>query len=146
VNAVTPAAALTDRLRAAGLRVTPQRQVIVGLLEGNEEHPTVEALFEAARAEMPAISLKTVYQTVHELEDLGEVHLLHVGTGSFRVDPNVEHPHHHLVCTECGRVRDAAVDVAALRLPARARTGFRVDDVQVHFRGVCADCGGAPAP
>jgi len=139
---VTPVDELTDRFRARGFRVTPQRQAIFRLLDGNVEHPTVEALYESARAEMPTISLKTVYQTVHDLEDLGEVHLLHVGTGSVRVDPNVEHPHHHLICTECGRVRDVVVDVGDLRVPARARDGFAVADVQVHFRGVCSDCAG----
>jgi Fe2+ or Zn2+ uptake regulation protein len=137
---MTPVDVLTTRFREQGLRVTPQRQAIFRLLEGNGEHPTVESLFEAARAEMPTISLKTVYQTVHDLEDLGEVHLLHVGTGSVRVDPNVEHPHHHMICTECGRVRDVVVDVTDLRIPARARDGFAVSDVQVHFRGVCAEC------
>ena len=55
---------------------------------------------------VPTISLKTVYQTVHDLEALGEVGLLDLGTGSVRVDPNVEHRHHHLVCTSCGLVRD----------------------------------------
>ena len=142
---VTPVDELTDRFRARGFRVTPQRQAIFRLLDGNVEHPTVEALYESARAEMPTISLKTVYQTVHDLEDLGEVHLLHVGTGSVRVDPNVEHPHHHMICTECGRVRDVLVDVGDLRIPARARDGFDVADVQVHFRGVCADCADAAA-
>jgi Fe2+ or Zn2+ uptake regulation protein len=139
---VTSVDELTERFRARGLRVTPQRQVIFRLLEGNVEHPTVEALYEAARAEMPTISLKTVYQTVHDLEDLGEVHLLNVGTGSVRVDPNVEHPHHHMICTRCGRVRDVLVDVADLRIPARVRQGFAIADVQVHFRGVCAECSG----
>ena len=38
---------LTNRFRARGLRVTPQRQVIFRLLSGNVEHPTVEALYEA---------------------------------------------------------------------------------------------------
>jgi Fe2+ or Zn2+ uptake regulation protein len=142
---VTPADTLTQRFRDHGLRVTPQRQAIFRLLDGNDEHPTVEALYEAARVEMPTISLKTVYQTVHELEALGEVDLLHVGTGSVRVDPNVEHPHHHMICTECGRVRDVVVDVTDLRIPARARAGFAVSDVQVHFRGVCGDCAPAPA-
>jgi Fe2+ or Zn2+ uptake regulation protein len=131
---------LTERFRARGLRVTPQRQVIFRLLSGNVEHPTVESLYESARTEMPTISLKTVYQTVHDLEDMGEVRLLDVGTGSVRVDPNVEHPHHHVICTECGRVRDVLVDVGALRIPARERQGFSVDDVEVHFRGVCAEC------
>ena len=137
---MVPVAELTDRFRARGLRVTPQRQVIFQLLSGNVEHPTVEALYESARSEMPTISLKTVYQTVHDLEDMGEVRLLDVGTGSVRVDPNVEHPHHHMICTTCGRVRDVVVDVAELEIPSDESQGFRVADVQVHFRGECSEC------
>jgi Fe2+ or Zn2+ uptake regulation protein len=137
---VTPVDELTERFRAQGLRVTPQRQVIFRLLYGNDEHPTVEALYESARAEMPTISLKTVYQTVHDLEAMGEVTLLDLGTGSVRVDPNVDEPHHHLICTQCNKVRDVVVDVAPLTIPRRARQGFTVADVEVHFRGVCDEC------
>ncbi len=81
---------LTTLFRDRGLRVAPQRQAIFRLLHGNDRHPTVDALHEAARLEMPTISLKTVYQTVHDLEALGQVSLLDLGTGSVRVDPNVE--------------------------------------------------------
>jgi Fe2+ or Zn2+ uptake regulation protein len=135
---------LTERFRASGLRVTPQRQAIFRLLQGNVEHPTVDSLYDAARVDMPTISLKTVYQTVHDLEEMGEVVLLDVGTGSVRVDPNVEDAHHHLICTECGKVRDVLVDVADLSIPDRARRGFTVADVEVHFRGVCDDCAATP--
>ena len=86
---------------------------------------------------MPTISLKTVYQTVHDLEALGEVHVLDLGTGSVRVDPNVEDdsppPRVH-------RVRTGArppVEFDGLRVPPRYRREFTVDDVQVIFRGRC---------
>ena len=136
---------LTERFRDQGLRVTPQRQAIFRLLHGDASHPTVEALYERARGDMPTISLKTVYQTVHDLEAMGEVELIHLGTGSVRVDPNVEHAHHHLICTVCGKVRDVLVDVHDLRVPTRDRRGFTVADVEVHFRGVCDDCVGTQA-
>ena len=138
--AVTPVDELTARFRDRGLRVTPQRQAIFRLLHDNDTHPTVEELFDAAGVEMPTISRRTVYQTVHDLESMGEVALLDVGTGSVRVDPNVESPHQHLVCVRCGKVRDVVVDVAPLTLPAPARCGFTVTDVEVHFRGVCDHC------
>ena len=131
---------LTDLFRERGLRVTPQRQMIFGLLQGNDSHPTVEALYDRARAEMPTMSLKTVYQTVHDLEALGEVDVLDLGTGSLRVDPNVEHTHHHLVCSSCGRVRDLPVEFDGLRVPGRYRREFTVDSVQVIFRGRCDEC------
>lgn len=122
------------------MRITPQRIGIVELLVGNDAHPTVDALFEAARTRMPSISLKTVYQTVHDLEAIGEVRLLDLGTGAVRVDPNVEHAHHHLVCTVCGRVRDLPVQFDGLNLPRRYRQEFSVDDVDVIFRGACEAC------
>jgi Fe2+ or Zn2+ uptake regulation protein len=136
---------LTLQFRAGGLRVTPQRQVIFRLLQGVDTHPTVEALYESASVEMPTISRKTVYQTVHDLKSMGEVEVLDVGTGSLRVDPNVEHSHQHLVCTRCGTVRDVLLDVAELRVPARARRQFTVEAVEVVFRGICDECRAAEA-
>ena len=137
---------VTDLMRDQGLRVTPQRQCIMRLLVGNETHPTVEALYAAARVEMPTISLKTVYQTVHDLESLGEVRLLDVGTGCVRVDPNVERDHHHLVCSACGTIRDVSLHLPDLRVPARERRGFSVDEVDVIFRGRCESCGTPTSP
>src|SRR4051794_22151453 len=131
---------LTDLFRERGLRVTPQRQMIFGLLQANDSHPTVEALYERAQSEMPTMSLKTVYQTVHDLEALGEVSVLDLGTGSLRVDPNVEDEHHHLVCSSCGRVRDLPVEFDGLRVPKSLRRDFTIDAVQVIFRGHCDDC------
>ena len=132
--------ALTAIFREQGLRVTPQRQEIFRLLEGDDSHPTVESLFDRARADMATISLKTVYQTVHDLEALGEVRVLDLGTGSVRVDPNVEGDHHHLLCTMCGLVRDLPVEFGGLHVPIRYRRDFTVDDVQVIFRGRCDHC------
>jgi Fe2+ or Zn2+ uptake regulation protein len=131
---------VTERFRAEGLRVTPQRQAIFRLLHGVTTHPTVDTLYESARAQMPTISLRTVYQTVHDLESLGEVELLDLGTGSLRVDPNVDHAHQHLVCSRCGTVRDVLVDVTDVRVPTRERADFVVESVDVVFRGRCADC------
>ena len=139
------AAELTDLFRAEGLRVTPQRQAIFRLLTDNDRHPTVDALYDAASADMPTISRKTVYQTVHDLEELGQVALLDLGTGSVRVDPNVEDDHQHLVCSVCGMVRDVPLDASASpSLPKRYHREFAVDAVDVIFRGICDQCSTDP--
>jgi Fur family transcriptional regulator, stress-responsive regulator len=130
---------LSRRMRAAGMRVTPQRQAIAEHLIGNTAHPTVEAIHDAVRAAMPTVSLKTVYQTVHDLEALGEVRLLDLGTGAVRVDPNVEDEHHHLVCTRCGAVRDVMPDLAT-SIARRERRDFTITAVEVIFRGHCDTC------
>jgi Fe2+ or Zn2+ uptake regulation protein len=127
-------------LRAGGSRITPQREAILRVLVGNEQHPTMEAIHDAVTATMPTVSLKTVYQTVHELETLGAVQVLDLGTGSVRVDPNVEAAHHHLVCRSCGSVRDLPVAFPEVQLPEAWRAQFRVDEIQIVFRGACEQC------
>ena len=131
---------LTALFRTRGLRVTPQRHALFRLLQGDDSHPTVQGLCQEARAEMPTISLRTVYQTIHDLERLGEVALVDLGTGSVRVDPDVEHPHHHCICTSCGKVRGVVIDLERLGVPA-VSPGFTVTSVQVLFRGLCDECG-----
>jgi Fe2+ or Zn2+ uptake regulation protein len=130
---------LTELFRSRGLKVTPQRQCIFELLDGNHVHPTAEAIYAAARQVMPMISLKTVYQTLNDLAGMGEIQALDVGTGSTRFDPNVDR-HHHLVCTGCGRVRDLYAEFVGLRVPAQRSEGYEVMSAEVVFRGLCPDC------
>ena len=133
---------LTELFRAHGRKMTAQRQCIFQALEGDVTHPSAERVHERVRHDMPNISLRTVYQTLNDLADLGAITVLDVGTGSARFDPNVETTHHHLVCRSCGRVRDVAADFPGLRVPRRATQGFEVDSAEVVFRGLCEDCRG----
>jgi Fe2+ or Zn2+ uptake regulation protein len=130
---------LSELFREQGLRVTPQRQLLFRLLHGNDQHPTAEALFAAASELMPGISLRTVYQTLKDLSVLGEIQTLDLGTGSARFDPNIE-DHHHLVCDQCGQVRDVLVESVASLAPLGDLHGFAVGHAEVVFRGRCAAC------
>jgi len=131
---------LTELFRSSGRKVTPQRQCIFRVLQGDVTHPSAEAVYEVASKEMETISLKTVYQTLHELAELGEIKPLDLGTGTVRFDSNVETSHHHLVCRECGKVRDVRADFPALTVPPDAVQGFEVGTAEIVFRGVCEDC------
>ena len=136
-------AELTELFRSRGLKVTPQRQRIFQVLHGSDVHPSAEAVFAAARESMPTLSLRTVYQTLNDLAAMGEIQLLDLGTGASRFDPTTE-PHHHLVCTACGKVRDLHLEFTELDVPAARRSGFTIDSAEVVFRGLCETCS-APA-
>ena len=133
---------LTALFRERGWKVTPQRQCIFRILHDNPTHPTADAVYAVARAEMPTISLRTVYQTLNDLAAIGEVNVLDLGTGSVRFDPD-RGPHHHLVCTGCGAVRDLFAEFSGLRVPAGMEQGFTVGDAEVVFRGLCEACSSA---
>ena len=89
---------------------------------------------------METISLKTVYQTLYELAEMGEIAALDLGTGTARFDPNVERAHHHLVCRSCGKVRDLDVTFDGLSVPPDEVQGYEVNSAEVVFRGLCGEC------
>jgi Fe2+ or Zn2+ uptake regulation protein len=139
VTPVKSPAELTELFREHGRKITPQRVSIFHALAGNDQHPTAEAVYEVVHDEMPSISLRTVYQTLNDLAEMGEIGQLDLGTGSTRFDPNIDR-HHHLVCDECGRVVDVNATFDDVRLPPRKLGGFRVSSTEIVFRGRCADC------
>lgn len=130
---------LTVIFRRSGKKITPQRERIFQILHQNESHPTAESVHARIVQEMPSVSLKTVYQTLHELADMGEISALDLGTGSSRYDPNVAR-HHHLVCTSCHIVKDLYLEVDELRVPVELAQGFIVGAAEVTFRGLCQGC------
>lgn len=131
---------LSALFRAQGRKITAQRQCIFRVLHGDESHPTAESIHAAAKSHMETISLKTVYQTLHELTAMGEISALDLGTGMIRFDPNTDDVHHHLVCRSCGKVRDLHADFSTVTVPTGADEGFDVGDAEVVFRGRCRDC------
>lgn len=137
---------LSALFRTRGLKVTPQRQCVFSVLGGDESHPSADAVHVGVSAVMPSVSLKTVYQTLHDLAAMGEILELDLGTGATRFDPNIETPHHHLVCGRCRKVRDLHADFGDLEVPARSTQGFHLGPAQVTFRGLCPDCTTSPTP
>jgi len=140
VRSVKPPEELAGAFRAAGLKVTPQRQLLFRLLHGNEMHPTAETIYEVAAAEMPGISLRTVYQTLTDLAAMGELQQIQLG-GAARFDPNVD-DHHHSVCSTCGDVRDVYVPDAG-DISVAGLDGFSVQAARIVFSGKCPQCASA---
>ena len=131
---------LLERLRARGWRLTSQRRAVAEALEGEHVHLTAEEVHRRARRILPEVSLATVYNTLNELVAMGEIAEVRHAPGPLRYDPNAgTTPHHHLLCTSCGALFD--VEAAAIDAPAVVgASGFRVDAVDVLFRGTCAAC------
>ena len=129
---------LTEAFRATGLKVTPQRQLLFRLMHCNTMHPTAEVLYSEASAQMPGISLRTVYQTLTDLASMGELRLIDVGAGAVRFDQNVDE-HHHVICQGCGDVRDVYV-AGSQALHIEGLDGFSVDSTSILFHGSCASC------
>lgn len=132
---------LCEVLREKGLKVTPQRRLIFETLQDNLTHPTVEDIYRRAQEVMPDISLATVYHTVRDLEEMGEVVELDLGERKSRYDPCTV-PHSHLVCLGCRRVLDIMGDFDGLEPSPGEASGYQIVRCDVVFYGYCPDCQG----
>lgn len=123
-------------LRQSGIRVTPQRLMVIDALVDNRTHPTVEHIYEFVRRSYPTISLATVYQTLAMLARHGLITELHGGRDGLRCDPDTS-SHAHAYCRICGAIMD-------IPLPAMDCTtelsGFKAEHLELSIYGRCDSC------
>lgn len=129
------------RLRAAGLRVTRPRLMV---LETLADHPHVSADHVRSlldEVEDHAVSRQAVYDVLHALTDAGLVRSMLVGTRAL-YELDLLDNHHHLLCRQCGALADVpcAVGHAPCLLPPDTQ-GFTVQTADVTYSGLCAACG-----
>ncbi|HXA32347.1 MAG TPA: transcriptional repressor [Acidimicrobiales bacterium] len=132
---------LALRVRRHGWRMSAQRRAVVDVFTGEHIHLTADEILLRARQDLPEISRATVYNTLADLVDMGELLAVSAGDGPKRYDPNVGCPHHHLMCTRCGELKDVVPEgLEALNLSVAELHGYRLIGVDITFRGLCADC------
>jgi len=133
------ALSLYDRLLARGWRMTAQRRAVSRALDGEHLHLTADEVFARAQALLPEVSLATIYNTLNDLVAMGELREIAAARGPARYDPNMA-PHHHLMCVDCGAIRDVDLAPADLDLRPEPGHGFELLAVDVTLRGRCPAC------
>ena len=129
-----------ELLRQGGYRVTGQRLAVLRAVS-TEPHVTADAVAEAVRAELGAISVQAVYDALGVLVDVGLVRRIQPAGSPARFEARVSDNHHHVICRSCGRTDD--VDCAVGEAPCLTASddhGFSIDEAEVIYWGLCPDC------
>ena len=131
---------LQARLRGAGYKLTPARLAVLQVIEGKHEHLNPAQILAQARTVHPRIGRATVYRTLDLLTQLGVVRPIYVGeTGPLYI--RTRGGHHHMVCSDCGRIIDFDDCVAGEMIEdLRERYGFEITSHLLEFYGTCAAC------
>jgi Fe2+ or Zn2+ uptake regulation protein len=127
-------------LRSRGIQVTAQRLAVLRAVS-ESPHITADAVAEAARREIGAISLQSVYDALATLVDAQLLRRIQPAGSPARYEDRVADNHHHLICRDCGRVVD--VDCAVGEMPCLTASddqGFQIDEAEVAFWGRCPQC------
>ena len=121
-------------------RLTKQRAAILKALEDGA-HLTAEAIHERVRAELPAVSLGTIYRTLDILRGIGLVQIFTFG-GAARYEAALD-KHHHLVCVACAEIVNVPVpEVASVALAVGQDHRYSGLDASLVITGRCARCAG----
>ena len=125
---------------------TKQRQLVLDYVAGSYDHPTADEVFRAVRAEMPNISLGTVYRNLGVLTELGRIRKIAVPGQADHFD-RVGPWHDHMVCEHCGRMFDITLKAhPPLAEQIAAQSGMRVTGYSLVASCICPHCADKGTP
>lgn len=90
-----------ELLRKRGYRLTPQRHMILSVIQEAHEHLSIDQIAERVQQRNPYVSLSTIYRTLELLRELGLVRENHFLGEQPRYEAVAGEAHHHLVCRRC---------------------------------------------
>jgi len=122
-------------------RATRQLDATFRVLAESTQHPTAEQVYQAVRADLPAIGRGTVYRNLTKLVSAGSVRLVHVHDRSARYDARLD-PHDHFLCTRCAMLLDVERGQSKVRSAGARMRGHRVEDRSLTYFGMCRCCEG----
>jgi Fur family ferric uptake transcriptional regulator len=94
---------LIEELKSHGIRVTPQRAIILDAIEGMNGHFTAEDVYASVQKVSPYVNIATVYRTLDLLKELEMITDSDMGTSAIHYALRTHGPHHHAICRTCGR-------------------------------------------
>lgn len=131
---------LLKRLVDNGLKVTPQRRIILDILKDNHKRLTAEEIADEIKKVHPSVSVATVYRNLNLMVDINLLSRLNLHNAPARYQINQGH-NHHLVCMECGEVVN--LDICPMQeevTQLAEKMGFKVSDHYFEVTGICKDC------
>lgn len=132
---------LIKKLKAVGLKITPQRQEILNILL-REKHKSAEEIYKEISLKFPNISLDTVYRNLNKLKDLGLLINVHSSDNKQRYELcNKNEHHHHLICLGCGKEEE--LDFCPLCFIDQKEIenkNFTIKSHQFELFGYCSKC------
>ena len=132
---------ILEIVKAQGLRLTPQRLIILSAIAEGEGHMNVDEIYRRSREAYPYMDIATVYRTLHLFKRLRLV--TEVGMGDRLhyelTDPNARH--HHMVCQGCGKAFNLSPSyLDEFRSRLVSEFGFEPDLDNFTVTGVCSEC------
>lgn len=122
------------------IKYTNQRIEILEFLREFNGHPTVDDVYEGVRQKLTRISKATVYNNLKFLAEKNLIKEVNI-KGVSRFESNLI-PHHHTICTRCGKITDYESEELSnyAMMMAKKIDDFRIESADTNFYGICKKC------
>jgi Fur family ferric uptake transcriptional regulator len=129
---------IIERLELRGHRMTASRRWVLDAVLAQDAHFTVDDVIHKTRRR---VGRATVFRTMKILQDLNIVCRVLLDDGTLHYRLSTGRHHHHVVCTNCGRVEDFSnCDVKALVRDLQAATQYEIEAHWLEVYGRCQSC------
>jgi Fur family transcriptional regulator, ferric uptake regulator len=129
-----------ETLKQKGLKLTPQRRLIVDVIHDAHQHISAEDIIGYVQKRMPGVNKSTIYRTLEILEQAGCVYKSE-SNDHFIYHHAEEGHHHHLVCTRCGKTVECAENLFnPVEQSLFKNYHFTADFTHVVINGLCDTC------
>jgi len=126
-----------------GLRMTPQRAVILKVIEESSGHLDAETIWKRAKEHDQKLNLATVYRTLVVLKGMGLIDQRYFARKHKREIYESTHKpeHYHFTCKACGEVFEFQTGhITELRADLETELGWKMSHSCICFEGYCAKC------
>ncbi len=133
--------ALADYLRKRGMRCTQERKTLLECVMKTDGHFTIDDFSQMLQNAGFRVSTGTIYNTLQLFVDCGLLRSLRFGSDKTRYEKVQGTPnHHHLVCTQCGSIKEIRLSDLSAMIENRNLGKFTPEYYTLTIYGVCARC------
>lgn len=131
----------TELLRKQGLKATPTRLAVMQVLSESTAPLSIQdVLKKVGKQKMDQVTAYRILQTLNEVGVVRKIDLHH-NRSYFELAPQTDH--HHIICTECGKMEDVEGCVVEDMLKSTLKQSKQFAQLTEHsfeIFGLCKEC------
>lgn len=130
-----------DELQEASLKATPIRVAVMQFLESTEQPVDAQSIINYLKQKHVDADPATIFRMMNDFLEKGITRQIQLNEGKARYELSNKRHHHHLICTNCGKIKEVEGDfLKQMEEEIYKDKKFKVKDHSLEFFGLCADC------
>jgi Fur family ferric uptake transcriptional regulator len=130
-----------DELQEASLKATPARLAVMKFLEKSDQPVDTNMILDYLRQKDVDVDPATIFRMMNIFHKKGITQQIQLQEGKSRYELSNKSHHHHLVCTNCGRIEEVEGDfLKKMEEDVFKSKKFKVQSHSLEFFGLCEDC------